>query len=143
MAIPANIVKIDTNDSTEKIKPQYLSNGHSGKLPIIFFNEISNNENKWIMNFIMIMNLNMNFISHVFLEKLQRYTNFFFFIFNCCLAVPRPTLTHSRGDSLTNPMLITAFVQVRPQGHWEPRNEVGFLSPVERQAGFELGNFRF
>ena len=29
--------------------------------------------------------------------------------FNCYLAVPRPTLGHCRGGSLTNPMLITAF----------------------------------
>ena len=36
VAIPADIVKIDANDSTEKIKPQYLSNEHLGKLPIIF-----------------------------------------------------------------------------------------------------------
>ena len=32
-----------------------------------------------------------------------------FFFFNCYLAVPRPTLGHSQGDSLTNSMLITAF----------------------------------
>ena len=81
MVIPANIVKIDTNDSTEKIKPQYLSNGHSGKLPIIFLNEISNNEHEWIMNFIMIMNLNMNFISHVFWKNWKDIqTSFFFFL---------------------------------------------------------------
>ena len=36
MAIPANIVKTDTNDSTEKIKTQYLSSENSGKLPINF-----------------------------------------------------------------------------------------------------------
>ena len=31
------------------------------------------------------------------------------FFFNCYLAAPLPTLGHSQGDSLTNPMLITAF----------------------------------
>ena len=31
-----------------------------------------------------------------------------FFFFNCYLGVPRPTLGHSQGDSLTNLMLITA-----------------------------------
>ena len=36
--------------------------------------------------------------------------------FNCYLAVPQPTVGHSQGDSLTNPMLITVFVQV-PPGH--------------------------
>ena len=40
-------------------------------------------------------------------------------------------------------MLITAFVQVRREGYQEPRNEVRFLSPVERLASFEPGNFRF
>ena len=40
-------------------------------------------------------------------------------------------------------MLITAFVHVRPEGHREPRNEVGSLSPAERLAGFEPGTFRF
>ena len=29
--------------------------------------------------------------------------------FNCYLAAPRPTLGHYRGDSLTHPMLITAY----------------------------------
>ena len=42
------------------------------------------------------------------------------FFFNCYLAVPWPTLDHSQGDSLTNPMLITAFVHIRPEGHREP-----------------------
>ena len=31
---------------------------------------------------------------------------------NCYLAVSRPTLGYSQGESLTNPILITAFVQV-------------------------------
>ena len=34
-------------------------------------------------------------------------------------------------------MLITAFIHVRPEGHREPRNEVGSLSPAEHLAGFE------
>ena len=40
-------------------------------------------------------------------------------------------------------MLITAFVQFRPKGHREPRNEVGSLSPADRLVGFEAGTFRF
>ena len=43
-----------------------------------------------------------------------------FFFFNCYLAVLRPTLCHSHGDSLTDSMLITAFVHVQPEGHQEP-----------------------
>ena len=68
---------------------------------------------------------------------------FFFFFFNYYLAAPRPTSGHYRGDSLTHPMLITAFVHVRPEGHREPRSEVGSLGPAERLARFESGTFRF
>ena len=42
---------------------------------------------------------------------------------------------------LTNPMLITAFVQFRLEGHRECRNEAGSLSPVKRLLGFEPGTF--
>ena len=35
---------------------------------------------------------------------------------------PRPTLVHYWGDSLTRPMLITAFLLFRSVGHREPRN---------------------
>ena len=66
-----------------------------------------------------------------------------FFFLNCYLAVPRPTLGHSQVDSFTKPMLINAFVHIRPEGHWQPRNEVGYVSPVECLAGFEAGTFRF
>ena len=67
----------------------------------------------------------------------------FFFFLNCYLAVPRPTLGHSQGESLTNPMLITAFLHVQPEGHREPCSKVGSLSPAERLVGFELGTVRF
>ena len=39
------------------------------------------------------------------------------FFFNCYLAAPRPTLGHYQGGSLTHPMLITAFLYTRPEGH--------------------------
>ena len=42
------------------------------------------------------------------------------YFFNCYLAVPQPTLGHSCGNSLTNWMLITSFVQFQPGGHQEP-----------------------
>ena len=35
------------------------------------------------------------------------------------LAVSRPTLRHSRADSLISPMLMTAFVQFLPEGNRE------------------------
>ena len=63
--------------------------------------------------------------------------------FNCYLAIPRPTLGHSPGDSLTNPMLITAFLQFRSEGHREPRNEAGFPRPAKQLVEFEPGTFRF
>ena len=65
--------------------------------------------------------------------------------FNCYLAAPRPTLGHYRGDSLTHPMLITAFfLHFRPEGHREPRNEVGYLSLAERLVGgLNRETFRF
>ena len=39
-------------------------------------------------------------------------------------------------------MLITVFVQFRPEGHREPSNEVGSLSPAERLVRFEPGIFQ-
>ena len=60
-----------------------------------------------------------------------------------CVCVPWPTLGHSQGDSLTNLMLIAAYVRIRPEGHWEPHNEVWSLIPAKRLADFELGTFQF
>ena len=77
---------------------------------------------------------------NMFLGKVSYVCNSFF---NFFLAAPRPTLGHCRGDSLTHPMLITAFYLVQPVGHREPRGKVGALSPAERLAAFELGTFRF
>ena len=71
------------------------------------------------------------------------FCSFFQFFFYCYLADPLPTLGHSQGNSLTNPMLITAFVQVQTEGHQKPRNEVGSLNLAECLAGFEPGTFRF
>ena len=70
----------------------------------------------------------------VTINRILQYIYIYFF--NYYLAAPRPTSGHYRGDSLTHPMLITAFVHVRPEGHREPRSEVGSLSPAERLAGF-------
>ena len=68
---------------------------------------------------------------------------FWFLFFNCYLAAPRLIVGHYRGDSLAHPMLITCDLHIRPEGHQGSRNEVGSLSPAERQAGFEPGTFRF
>ena len=61
------------------------------------------------------------------------------FFFNYYLVVPPPTLGHSQGGSLTNPMLITVFIHIRPKGHREPHNKVGSLSAAKRLTGFESG----
>ena len=42
------------------------------------------------------------------------------------------------GTASLTLMLITAFFYI-----FEPRNEVGSLSPAKRLVGFELGTFRF
>ena len=59
------------------------------------------------------------------------------------MAAPRPTLDNFLGLSLTHPMLITAFLHIWPEGHREPCDEVGSLSPVERIVGFKPVTFRF
>ena len=62
--------------------------------------------------------------------------------FNCYLATPRPTLGYYRGGSLIHPMLVTAFLQFRPNGHRKPRNEVVSLSTAKGLVDFEQGTFR-
>ena len=39
-------------------------------------------------------------------------------------------------------MLVTAFLHFWPEGHQQPRSEVGSLSTAERLAGFKPGSFR-
>ena len=68
----------------------------------------------------------------------SRHFNFF----NSYLAALRSTLGYYRGDSLTYLMLITAFLQFWPKGHWEPHYEIGSLSLVRCLVGFELGIFQ-
>ena len=54
-----------------------------------------------------------------------------------------PTLGHWQEDNLTYQMLITAFVKLQPEGHTEPRNEVGSLSLPKHLVGYEPGIFPF
>ena len=73
---------------------------------------------------------------------IPRLMIFICFIFlNFCLSAPRPTLGHYQGDSLTHPVLTTAFQQFQPEGYREPLIEVGSLA--ERLARLELRTFRF
>ena len=65
------------------------------------------------------------------------------YFLNSYLAAPRPTLGHYREDSFTNPTLITAFLQLWPEGHREPRSEVGSLSHGQAPSGIEQGAMPF
>ena len=62
----------------------------------------------------------------------ENFFIFFFIFLQLYLAAPRPTLSHYREDCLTHPMLILALFKFHPEGHWNPRNDVGFRSPAER-----------
>ena len=55
-----------------------------------------------------------------------------------CLAASRSTLGCYQKDNLTHLMLITAFGKFQPDGHQEPYNKIGSLSPAEQLVGFEL-----
>ena len=76
-------------------------------------------------------------------SNIQWFWSFFVVFFNCYLAALRPTMDHSQGDSLTNPMLITAFELFWPECYREPHNKVGHLSPGKCLMSFEPGTFRF
>ena len=65
------------------------------------------------------------------------------YLFNCYLAAPWPTFGCSQGDSLANPMLITAFKLFQPKGLWEPCIEFESLSPAACLVEFEPGAFWF
>ena len=43
---------------------------------------------------------------------------------------PQPTLGRYQGDSLTHLVLITAFLQFQPKGHWEVRTRLGPLAQL-------------
>ena len=72
----------------------------------------------------------------------KRFVNFLC-VFNCCLAVSQPTLGHYRADIITQPVLITVFLQFWLEGCKEPRNEFGYLCPAERLVVFEPGKLQF
>ena len=64
-------------------------------------------------------------------------------LFISYLATPRLTLAHWQRGSLTHPLLITMLFQVWPEGHREPRNEIGSRRLAERIAEFEPRTFWF
>ena len=56
------------------------------------------------------------------------------------LVTQRPTLGHWRGDSLTQPMLITMQFLVQPEGYGEARNKVVSKILVECISGIQTGD---
>ena len=80
---------------------------------------------------------------HIYIIYIHTYIYIYIYIFNCYLAAPQPTLGHYRGSSLTQLMLITFVLHIRPEGHHEVNNEVGSLRLPQRLVGVELGTFQF
>ena len=66
------------------------------------------------------------------------------YFFICYLAAARLTIGPlSRRKPHSPDVNLGAFIYLRFEGQWEPRNEVGSLSPAECLVGIELGNFQF
>ena len=65
------------------------------------------------------------------------------YFLNCFFAAPQPILGHCRGDSLTQPILITAIMRFRLEGQREPHDDAGSKSSAKRLVGFEPGTFQF
>ena len=79
----------------------------------------------------------------MFIYKFNVGFVFFVCLFNCYLAAPQPTLDHYQGDSFTHsPDVYRCVLHFRHEGHREPCNEVGSLSPAECLVGFKPGTFR-
>ena len=56
---------------------------------------------------------------------------------------PRSWLPRSQLFKLHSLDVNQDVLDFRPEGHREPRNKVGSLSPAERLLGFESGTFQF
>ena len=46
-------------------------------------------------------------------------------------------------EHLPSPDVNHCVLNIRPQGHWEPYNKVGSLSPGQRLVGLAPGTFQF
>ena len=57
--------------------------------------------------------------------------------------LPHSQLWAILRGSLTHPLLITEFLHFLHEGHREPHNKVGSLSPAENLVSFEPSSFRF
>ena len=64
-------------------------------------------------------------------------------IWHCNLTAPWPTLCHCWGDSLNNPMLITAYYCLTWRSLGALYNKVGSQSLAKLVMGFGLGSFQF
>ena len=59
-------------------------------------------------------------------------------VFQLLFVALRPTLDYSQGKSLTNPMLITAFVQFQPEVHRTLHNKSLFSTLPPPQQSFKF-----
>ena len=76
-------------------------------------------------------------------RDIERSSNFcknFFKLLFCCPTANFGSLSRGQPHS---PDVSQCVLNFWPEGHWEPRNEVGSLNLAERLAEFELGTFRF
>ena len=65
-------------------------------------------------------------------------------LFSATLASLQLTYGHCWGGSITNLILITAFLLlISLEANWESQNEVGFQSPTKHIMDFERGSFWF
>ena len=82
-----------------------------------------------------------NFQQRLGIENDNKLNFFFKLLFGCPTANFWP---FSRGQPHSPDVNHWVFTFFEPRvGHWEPRKEVGSLSPTERLVGFEPGTFRF
>ena len=100
-----------------------------------FFLHMWVSENLWCNN-----NFQGVSFRNIFFQKTSNIIQLFL---NYHLAVPWLTLDHSQGSSLTNPMLITAFLTISTRRSYAAFSKVGSLSLTERLVGFEPGTFQF
>ena len=63
-------------------------------------------------------NMYFSYLERLASAKVEKVLLLQRFFFNCYLAAPWPTLGHYWGGSLTHPMLIIAFLPIRPEDHW-------------------------
>ena len=94
-----------------------------------------------LVPYVQFNNMKNNHVGVLLLVKLQAFFSqepSIFSFLNCYLAAHGQLRAILKGTPS-----LTRFYLFRAEGHREPRNEVGSLSPVKRLVGFEPGTLRF